>query len=170
MTQLLCVGDKVLWRGAFGTEGPRVAVVVSIELCDEPHGKYGRRVPEVEWDLRERLNVTLDNSHWAYGDQLEPFVGPVEFTATVGRWPEGGRDRVFDALAAWAYEDEGFSRGPVLVDFLGDGREKPIRATAYSTVRSIRRERAWATEAEGRLRKRVEAVGGDDVRLEVRYL
>lgn len=67
----LKVGDKVMWRGGFGTEIPKVATVKSIELC-EPGEKYGEDVSEASWSERNRLVVDLDNGHWAYGSQLSP--------------------------------------------------------------------------------------------------
>ncbi len=72
MSDMLKVGDKVLWRGGFGTNAPREAVVARIEAGCQ--GKYGYMVPEVSWDEVRAGGVVVDlkEGPWAYGDQLEP--------------------------------------------------------------------------------------------------
>lgn len=165
MAGLLCVGDRVLWRGGFGADEAKVARVVAIERCASPRSKYGERVPEVEWDLREYLNVTLDDGSWAYGDQIEPYDVALRFRATVERWSKPQLDALFAALRAWATADEGFSERECFHDVLGD----PGRPTIYSP-RIVRRPRTWPAESEARLRARVEAVGGGDVRVEATFL
>lgn len=66
------VGDKVMWRGAFGNDEPECATVTSLSITDEPNDKYGKEVSEVSWDLveNERVVFTLDNGHWAYSHQI----------------------------------------------------------------------------------------------------
>lgn len=91
----------------------------------------------------------------------------LEFVAKVGRWPKEREDEVFAALKAWAYEDERFSPREVIVDILGGGPRNPIvRMEAYSTgpviISGFGR---WSVEAEDRLRQRITAAGGDDIRL-----
>lgn len=164
MTELLCVGDRVLWRGGFGTDEARLQRVVAIELCSTPRSKYGQRVAEVEWHLAEYLNVTLDNGRWAYGDQIEPYDVALEFEAAVWRCPRAAWSAVLDALRAWAVEDEGFDADRIHIDLLGN----PGRPTACTT-RLVRRERAWPAGAEARLRTRVAPLGGDDVRIVATY-
>lgn len=69
----LKVGDKVIWRGAWGKEAPKEAVVESIELCANG-SKYGKQVKSVDWETIEKGNrsvtLDLDNGHWAYGNQI----------------------------------------------------------------------------------------------------
>jgi hypothetical protein len=71
----LKVGDKVIWRGAWGTESSKEAIVESMELC-AVGSKYGKDVQSVAWETIEKGNrsiiATLDNGHWAYGYQLKP--------------------------------------------------------------------------------------------------
>jgi hypothetical protein len=72
--QMLRVGDRVRWRGAWGSQPARLAVVTSIDETDRPHEKYGREVQELPW-ARVRADyctVGLNNGHWAYGSQLDP--------------------------------------------------------------------------------------------------
>jgi hypothetical protein len=66
----LKIGDEVSWRGAWGSEAPKNAVVTEIEVTNG--GKYGRAVNSIEWTrVRDRnVVVTLDNGHWAYGEQI----------------------------------------------------------------------------------------------------
>jgi hypothetical protein len=73
---MLHVGDAVAWRGAWGSEAPRRAVVRSIEQTYHPREKYGTQVQEMPWS-RVRKNyavVDLDNGHWAYGEQIYPIL------------------------------------------------------------------------------------------------
>ena len=67
----LKVGDKVMWRGDFGTASPKEAVVESIELCKAGE-KYGNSVDEVSWNKKDRIVVDLNNGHWARGSQISP--------------------------------------------------------------------------------------------------
>ena len=66
----LKVGDTVVWRGCFGSEEAKNAVVKGIELCEKRRSKYGVKVTEVPWDKKDYIIVSLDNGHWAYGDQI----------------------------------------------------------------------------------------------------
>ena len=68
----LKVGDTVLWRGGFGSDAPKKAVVEGIEITNG--GKYGDPVDEVDWTKVYDRNVTVDlnNGHWAYASQIKP--------------------------------------------------------------------------------------------------
>ena len=66
------IGDTVMWRGAFGTDAAKPAVIESIDRTERPHTKYGEPVEEMAWQDRNYCLVTLDNGHWAYGSQLSP--------------------------------------------------------------------------------------------------
>jgi hypothetical protein len=65
----LKVGDTVMWRGGFGSEPPRKAKVVGIELC-RPGQKYGEPRESVDWSKINSVVVDLDNGHWAKGHQI----------------------------------------------------------------------------------------------------
>ena len=67
----LKVGDSVLWRGGFGADPAKKAIIESIEVC-KSGSKYGKDVNSVNWDIVNSRNivVNLDNGHWAYGTQL----------------------------------------------------------------------------------------------------
>jgi hypothetical protein len=67
----LKIGDKVMWRGAWGTQPPVVATIKGITLC--PVGsKHGDPVNSVSWDTVVNGKVVFDltNGHWAYGHQI----------------------------------------------------------------------------------------------------
>lgn len=67
----LKVGDKVMWRGAWGNGLPKEVKVTYIELT-ENGSKYGNSIQSIDWNKvngREVI-VDLDNGHWAYGYQL----------------------------------------------------------------------------------------------------
>lgn len=66
---LLHVGDTVLWRGGWGLDAPREAVVTHIETHEV--GGYGYPADQVPWSEVRGCVVDLDNGKWAYGDQLE---------------------------------------------------------------------------------------------------
>ena len=66
----LKIGDAVKWRGAFGSDAPKEAIVEAIEITNG--GKYGDEVDEVSWSQVYGRNVvvSLNNDHWAYGSQI----------------------------------------------------------------------------------------------------
>lgn len=68
----LKVGDKVMWRGNFGSGPPKMATVESIEICPEG-SKNGRSVGSVLWSAvkTRRVVIDLDNGHWCYGTQVD---------------------------------------------------------------------------------------------------
>ena len=70
MSKVLKIGDKVWWRGGFGSEPAKLAVVEGIEITGGH--KYGDPVDEVPWSEVYDRNVTvdLDSEHWAYADQI----------------------------------------------------------------------------------------------------
>lgn len=70
-SNMLKIGDTVLWRGGFGTDSPKKAKVEEIEITNG--GKYGDPVDEVPWSKVQGRNavVTLDNGHWAYASQIQ---------------------------------------------------------------------------------------------------
>jgi len=70
----LKVGDTVLWRGGFGSDAPKKAVVEGIEITNG--GKYGDPVDEVGWEKVYDRNVTVDlnNGHWAYASQIKRVI------------------------------------------------------------------------------------------------
>jgi hypothetical protein len=71
MSKALNIGDKVMWRGGFGSEAPKEAIVESIELC-KSGDKYGMSVSSVDWSKKDRIVVDLNNGHWARGYQISP--------------------------------------------------------------------------------------------------
>ena len=68
----LKIGDKVMWRGGFGYDEPKEAIVQGIEITNG--GKYGKSVDEVDWDKVYERNVVLilENGSWAYASQIKP--------------------------------------------------------------------------------------------------
>lgn len=72
--KFLSIGNKVLWRGGWGSGDPTLALIEKIEININPTTAIGEDVNKVEWELVDRsVVVTLDNNHWAYGDQLERY-------------------------------------------------------------------------------------------------
>lgn len=91
----------------------------------------------------------------------------LEFVARVGKWPADRKDEVFEALRAWAYEDERFNPREVIVDILGGGPRNPVvRMEAYTTGPIIiSRFGEWHDATEKRLHSRVRAAGGEEISL-----
>lgn len=67
---VLSIGDTVLWRGGFGSAPMEYAVIEGIDECERRRDKYGTPVTEIPWAYIEYACVSLDNGHWAYGEQL----------------------------------------------------------------------------------------------------
>lgn len=69
------IGDPVKWKGCFGMDAPRTAHVLEMQVTDHPRGKYGKDVTEVDVELirQNRVCFVLDNNHWAYSEQIEPY-------------------------------------------------------------------------------------------------
>ncbi len=72
------VGDRVVWRGAWGTEEPKIATIEGLVVTDEPGGKYGESAEEVDMNLfnENRVIFDLDSGHWAYSYQVKHFSRP----------------------------------------------------------------------------------------------
>lgn len=64
------IGDTVIWRGIWGLDNPFPATVTGIELCERYHEKEGAPVNEIEIEYKDNCVFSLDNGHWAYGDQI----------------------------------------------------------------------------------------------------
>jgi hypothetical protein len=68
------VGDRVRWRGAFGMAAATVATVEGIEDTGAKgsyRAKYGQPVESIDLDTRQGV-VDLDTGNWAYTEQIEP--------------------------------------------------------------------------------------------------
>ena len=69
----LRLGDQVYWRGTWGQDPMKLAIVESIEVTNG--GKYGDEVESVDWNLvyeGREVVISLENGHWAYGFQITP--------------------------------------------------------------------------------------------------
>jgi hypothetical protein len=67
---VLNVGDTVLWKGGWGNDAEKEAVVEHIEVnCT---GKYGTEADSVDWSevIDRSVMVDLSNGKWAYGNQI----------------------------------------------------------------------------------------------------
>ena len=74
MRNTLKIGDKVWWRGGFGSEPAKLATVEEIEITNGY--KYGDQVDEVSWKQVYDRNVVVtfsDNDHWAYASQIKKY-------------------------------------------------------------------------------------------------
>lgn len=66
---ILQVGDKVIWRGSFGSDAPVYATIESITHIDKD-------IKSINWsEVNTRdVIVTLTNSKWSYGNQIEEII------------------------------------------------------------------------------------------------
>ena len=73
MSNVLKVGDKVIYRPSFGMGDPTVVTVQSMEVTEMKRSKYGDSVNAVPWELVEqnRVLMTLDNDSWTYSEQVD---------------------------------------------------------------------------------------------------
>ena len=71
---MLKVGDKVSWRGAWGTEDVIDVYVRGLSVTELPRSKYGDHVSSVPWELikQNRVVVSLSTGNWAYANQIAP--------------------------------------------------------------------------------------------------
>jgi len=71
----LKIGDKVWWRGGFGSDPRKVATIEEIEVTGGY--KYGEQVDEVDWSEVYDRNVVVsfsDHNNWAYASQIKRYV------------------------------------------------------------------------------------------------
>lgn len=71
MEGIISVGTKVTYRGCFGMDAPKNAVVTGIERSNEMRDKYGYPVEDVLFDEREYCVFNLNDGHWCYGEQID---------------------------------------------------------------------------------------------------
>ena len=65
-------GTQVVYRGGFGADAPKIAVVTGVERTEYPREKYGDEVESVHLD--DHYVLTLNNGHWCYSDQVDGVV------------------------------------------------------------------------------------------------
>lgn len=73
------VGMPVMWRGSWGRDTPKKAVVQSIGRTEEPNQKEGTEVEEVGFSVVDGgwefpFVCTLNKGSWAYSHQVVPFI------------------------------------------------------------------------------------------------
>ena len=83
MDNIFRVGDTILWRGAFGRDPAREAVVEGIELVAVGE-KYGTPTESAPWGhLKGREAViSLACGHWAYAEQISPLTSQEDIPPT----------------------------------------------------------------------------------------
>ena len=64
------IGDTVKWRGAWGTEPAKDAVIVDIQICAKGR-KEGRSVKSIAATTKDRCVFNFSNFHWAYGTHVD---------------------------------------------------------------------------------------------------
>ena len=72
-TNMLKVGDTVRWKGSFGMDAAKDAVVEDIYKGAFSGDKYGESIDEVAWNKlhdSRRYLVSLENGHWAWASQI----------------------------------------------------------------------------------------------------
>ena len=72
LSNTIKVGDVITYRGSWGTEAPKQAKVVGIEITEGPRQKYGIEVVEAPVSIvrENRVLFSLNDSHWCYGSQV----------------------------------------------------------------------------------------------------
>jgi hypothetical protein len=67
------IGDSITYRGCFGSDRPKQAVVEHMEVTAQRRSKYGESVREVGVDMvkENRVLFSLSDGHWCYSDQVD---------------------------------------------------------------------------------------------------
>ena len=68
--QTIKIGMTVVYRGSWGHDAPKEAIVEGIELCEQERMKYGEPVDEVAIADVKRSVFDLSDEHWCYGYQI----------------------------------------------------------------------------------------------------
>jgi len=71
-SKIIRKGDAVIYRPAWGTQPPKTARVIAIEVTDHPREKYGVEVEAVHIDSNYVLS--LDNNHWTYSVNVDGVI------------------------------------------------------------------------------------------------
>lgn len=71
-SRIIRKGSQVVYRGGFGKDPQKIAVVIAIEATQSPNEKYGDEVDAVHLDSNYVL--TLNNGHWCYSHQVDGLV------------------------------------------------------------------------------------------------
>ncbi len=74
MENTIKVGTKVLYRGCFGIDAPKIVKVTHIQRSEYKRDKYGVAVDSVPFSEREYCVFGLDNGRWCYGEQIDEIV------------------------------------------------------------------------------------------------
>tara|TARA_Y100001951_G_scaffold99417_1_gene101422 strand:+ start:209 stop:649 length:441 start_codon:yes stop_codon:yes gene_type:complete len=76
MTKLIHIDDYVSYRGGFGSDTPKQAMVTGFTLTKEPRDKYGVEVSRVSLEeiAENRVVFSFDDGHWAYSEQVDGWV------------------------------------------------------------------------------------------------
>lgn len=70
---VLRIGDTVQYRGGWGNDPPKYAVIEQLEVTAKPGEKYGIDVEIVDASLvrANRVVFGFTNGHWCYSDQVD---------------------------------------------------------------------------------------------------
>jgi len=63
------IGDTVKCRGGWGSLPEEEVKIEAIEICASGR-KFGRYVKSIAETTKDRCVFSLDNHHWAYGNQI----------------------------------------------------------------------------------------------------
>jgi hypothetical protein len=73
MNNTIKIGDTINYRGCFGSDRPKQAIVEHMEVTAQRRSKYGESVKEVSVDMvkENRVLFSLSDGHWCYSDQVD---------------------------------------------------------------------------------------------------
>ena len=72
------IGDRVSWRGAWGTHTPQKATITEIEVVENVGDKYGTPVETVSYEMVRARKVIFSliseegKGKWAYPENVAP--------------------------------------------------------------------------------------------------
>jgi hypothetical protein len=73
MNNTIKIGDTITYRGCFGSDLPKQAIVEHMEVTPQRRSKYGESVREVGVDMVKdnRVLFSMSDGHWCYSDQVD---------------------------------------------------------------------------------------------------
>jgi hypothetical protein len=64
------IGSKVSYKGAWGTKPEKKVTIKAIDKCVEEGMKEGEPVDKIDWSEKDYGIYTLSDGHWCYGYQI----------------------------------------------------------------------------------------------------
>ena len=71
---IIKIGTKVSYKGAWGTKPEKEAIVKAMQICEKEGEKYGDDTDEIPWYEKNYGVYDLSDGHWCYGYQIVSII------------------------------------------------------------------------------------------------